>query len=32
MGREGREGGGTPVSEVVSTYYINIVCWNGSAL
>ena len=32
MGREGREGGEISVTEVVSTYYINSVCWNGSAL
>ena len=29
---EGGEGRGTPVSEVVSTHYINSVCWSGSAL
>ena len=32
-GGEGRGGeGGIPVTEVVSTHYINSVCWNGSAL
>ena len=32
-GRGGeREGEGIPVREVVSTHYINSVCWSGSAL
>ena len=30
--RRGRGGEGNSATEVVSTHYINSVCWNGSAL